>query len=257
MSETAIHELSVDGVGPVQVTVTERGEGAPVLILHGGGGPLTVRVFADLVAARRRLRVVTPTHPGFAGTHRPEKLNDIGRLAATYVELLAEMDLSHVTVLGNSIGGWIASEVVLLDASRIGALVLVDGVGIEVPGHPVADFFSLTPRQVAELSYCDPDRFGIDPAKLPPEALQAMAGNRATLAVYAGKGMSDATLVQRLADVPTPTKVIWGECDRIVDPDFGRAFAAAIPNARFQLLTSAGHLPQIETPEELLDAIWP
>src|SRR5207244_10588613 len=56
-------------------------------------------------------------------------------------------------------------------------------VGIEVPGNPVVDFFSLTPRQVAEHSYHDPDRFGIDPTKLPPEALQAMAGNRATLTV--------------------------------------------------------------------------
>ena len=50
--------------------------------------------------------------------------------------------------------------------------------------------------------------------------------------------------------------MVWGECDRIADPDYGRAFAAAIPGARFQLLTGAGHMPQLETPGQLLDAVW-
>ncbi len=40
-----------------------------------------------------------------------------------------------------------------------------------------------------------------------------------------------------------------------VDPDYGRAYAAAIPGARFQLLPATGHVPQIETPEQLLRAI--
>lgn len=228
-----------------------------VLLLHGGGGPLTVTSFAELVEAQRPLRVLAPAHPGFGGTPRPESLHDIRGLAAHYIELLDEMGLSEVTVVGNSMGGWIACEMALLDSSRLGRLVLVDAVGIEVAGHPVADFFSLTPRQVAELAYCDPDRFGVDPSKLPPQALQAMAGNREALAVYAGTAMSDASLLGRLARVNIPTTVIWGECDRIGDSDFGRAFAAAIPGARFCLLKSAGHMPQIETPQQLLEAIWP
>jgi pimeloyl-ACP methyl ester carboxylesterase len=134
--------------------------------------------------------------------------------------------------------------------------VLVDAVGIEVPGHPIADFFSLTPRQVAELSYHDPDRFGIDPSKLSQEALKVMAGNRATLAVYAGASMNGAGLSERLAGVTTPTLVVWGDSDHIADADYGRAFANAIPGGRFQLLRDTGHLPQIETPGQLLDAVW-
>ena len=173
-----------------------------------------------------------------------------------YITLLAELGLRNVTVIGNSIGGWIAAEMALLDTNRISSVVLVDAVGIEVPGHPIADFFSLTPRQVAELSYHDPDRFGIDPTKLPPEALKVMAGNRAALAVYAGMSMYDAGLAERLASVTTPALVIWGDSDRIADADYGRAFADAIPGARFQLLRDTGHLPQIETPEQLLDAVW-
>jgi pimeloyl-ACP methyl ester carboxylesterase len=144
----------------------------------------------------------------------------------------------------------------LLDTSRISSFVLVDAVGIEVPDHPVVDFFSLTPRQVAELSYHDPDRFGIDPSKLSPEALAVMAGNRATLVVYGGQSMNDARLAKRLAGVTTPTLVVWGDSDRIADADYGRAFADAIPGARFKLLKDTGHLPQIETPGQLLDAVW-
>jgi len=226
------------------------------LLLHGGGGPLTVSAFADLLAAERPARVVTPTHPGFGGTPRPESLTTVRDLAAFYAGLLSDLDLHDVTVVGNSIGGWIASEMALLDPARIGGLVLVDAVGIKVEGHPVVDFFSLTPRQVAEASYHDPDRFGIDPTKLPPEALQAMAGNRAALTVYAGAQMYDESLASRLSGVTVPTLVLWGDSDRIADADYGRAFAAAIPGAEFKMLANTGHLPQIETPAQLLAAIW-
>jgi pimeloyl-ACP methyl ester carboxylesterase len=68
--------------------------------------------------------------------------------------------------------------------------------------------------------------------------------------------MRDPTLAGRLAAVSTPTLVLWGDSDQIVDPDYGRAFAAAIPGARFQLLTDTGHMPQIETPDQALQAIW-
>jgi pimeloyl-ACP methyl ester carboxylesterase len=238
------------------VSITEKGEGRPFLLLHGGGGPLTVNGFADLLAAQRPARVITPTHPGFGGTPRPDSVDSVRSLAAVYIALLAELDLRDVTVIGNSIGGWIAAEMALLDTSRISSFVLVDAVGIEVPGHPIADFFSLTPRQLAELSYHDPDRFGIDPSKLSPEALKGMAANRVTIGVYAGTSMKDPGLAERLAGVTTPTLVVWGDSDHIADADYGRALAQAIPGARFQLLRDTGHLPQIETPEALLEAVW-
>jgi pimeloyl-ACP methyl ester carboxylesterase len=54
----------------------------------------------------------------------------------------------------------------------------------------------------------------------------------------------------------TPALVVWGDSDQIADPDYGRAYAAAIPTAQFQLLKDTGHMPQIETPDQLLEAIW-
>jgi pimeloyl-ACP methyl ester carboxylesterase len=251
-----IHPLTVPGIGAVELTVTERGEGHPVLLLHGGGGPLTVTPWADRLADAEHAHVLTPTHPGFNSTPRPAALDSIAGLAATYVALLDALDLADVTVVGNSIGGWITAEMALLRSPRVSSYVLVDAVGIEVPGHPVPDFFSLTPAELAARSYHDPATYGIDPAKLPPAAREAMAGNRAALEVYAGRAMTDPTLAARLSEVTTPALVVWGEADRIGDLDFGRAFAAAIPGADFRLLPRTGHLPQIETPDALVEAVW-
>jgi pimeloyl-ACP methyl ester carboxylesterase len=68
--------------------------------------------------------------------------------------------------------------------------------------------------------------------------------------------MSDPTLTERLASLEIPTLVLWGDSDRIVDADYGRAYTAAIPMARFQLLPDTGHSPQLETPDQVLHAIW-
>ncbi len=239
-----------------QVTFSERGEGHPVLLLHGGGGPLTVVPWAERFAAAEPVRVITPTHPGFAGTAHPEGLDSIAGLAATYVALLDALDLHDVTVVGNSIGGWIAAEMAVLGSDRVSGYVLVNAVGIAVPGHPVADFFALTPAEIAARSYHDPATHGIEPAALPPQARAAMAANRAALQIYGGRAMTDPTLAGRLAAVTTPTLVAWGEADRIGTPDYGRAFAAAIPGATFELLPQAGHLPQIETPHALIKTVW-
>jgi pimeloyl-ACP methyl ester carboxylesterase len=255
MTTTATHHLNVEGIGEVDLTVTERGEGRPFVSLHGGAGPLSVAGFADLLADKEHVRVLTPTHPGFGGTPQPEALRSPADLATVYNALLDELDLHEVTVIGNSVGGWIAAEMAIAGSSRVSRVVLVDAVGIDVPGHPVADFFSLTMDQVAELSYHDPDSFRIDVAAMPPAQREAMAGNRAALAVYAGTAMLDPTLNNRLSAVTIPTLVLWGDSDRIVDAEYGRAFAAAIPTARFQLLADTGHVPQIETPQQLLAAI--
>jgi pimeloyl-ACP methyl ester carboxylesterase len=243
--------LDLPDVGPVDVTLVEHGRGRPFLLLHGGGGPLTVSGWAESFADAVDARVLAPTHPGFAATSRPERLGSVRALARVYVALIDALDLVDVTVVGNSLGGWIAAEMALLGSPRISRCVIVDGVGLDVDGHPVVDFFALTPREVAAHSYHDPNRYGIDPAALPEPARAAMAGNRAALAAYTTTGMSDPSLERRLTQARVPTLVVWGDADRIADQDYGRAFAAAIPGARFALLTDTGHLPQIESPEKL------
>ena len=183
MSTTATHTVPVHGIGPVEVTIAEYGSGQPFLLLHGGAGPASVTGFAELFAATRDVRVLVPTHPGFGGTPRPEALGSIPGLAALYNTLLDQLGLQDVTVIGNSIGGWITAEIALRKSPRVSGIVLIDAVGIEVPGHPVADFFSLTMDQVFQLSFHNPEPFRIDPATLPPAAQAIAAGNRAAISV--------------------------------------------------------------------------
>ncbi len=239
--------------GDIPVSADERGDGRPVVILHGGGGPTSVAGFADLLADATGTRVVVPIHPGFGGTPRPDTLATIGGLAELYAGVLDALELEDATVIGNSMGGWITAELAVRGTARLGRIALVDAVGIEVQGHPVAA--SLAPAQLAEYSWFDPSRApSLDPSALPPAARAIFAGNRAALGVYGGT-MTDPTLAPRLAAVGVPALVLWGEADRIADAEYGRAFAAAMPGARFELLLRTGHVPQMETPDVLLEAL--
>jgi pimeloyl-ACP methyl ester carboxylesterase len=253
---TTTEHVIIGGIGTVPVTVTEHGEGRPFLLLHGGAGPQSVDGFAALLAVKEPARVLVPTHPGFGGTPRPDGLDSMRALARMYTQLLDDLGLTGVTVIGNSIGGWIAAEIALLASPRVSGVVLVDAAGLVISDHPVPDFFSLTMDQVADLSYYRPDAFRLDVDHMPPAARAAMAGNRAALAVYGGPAMADPGLLDRLPSVTVPVLVIWGEADRMIPVEHGRAYAKAIPNARFLLLPEAGHLPQLEAPDRLLAAVW-
>src|SRR4029079_13771955 len=112
----------------------------------------------------------------------------------------------------------------------------------------------LSMDELAQLSYYTPAAFRIDTSKMSDAQKAGMAANRQTLKVYGGS-MVDHTLLKRLGNIQTPTLVLWGDSDRIVTPEYGHAYAAAIPTATFQLLPKTGHLPHLETPEQTLTAI--
>ncbi|MGH3167563.1 MAG: alpha/beta fold hydrolase [Trebonia sp.] len=237
------------------VPLTDTGHGRPVLLLHGGAGPDSVAGFGERLAARHPVRVLTPVHPGFGGTARPGRLGSIRELAGVHARLLERLGLTDVTVAGSSIGGWIAAELALAAPSRVSRLALIDAVGLASPEHPVADFFALTPAELAAQSWARPEGHVIDFASMTDAQRAVFAGNRAALAAYGGPSMADPGLRARLGSLAVPTVVVWGEADGIATPEYGREYAAAIPGASFRLLRGAGHLPQLETPEAVLDVL--
>ena len=232
----------------LHLTLSEAGGGRPALILHGGGGPFTVAGLADHLAAT--MHTVTPTHPGWNGTPRPDWFSGVDDLALAYLHYLEDNDLRDVLVIGSSLGGWIGAEMALRDgAGRLSGLILIDAVGVEVEGEPVRDFFALDARGVAEYSFHDSERFYIDPATVPPEQAALRRANMATMRAVAGDPyMHDPKLLRRLGRVRIPTLVLWGESDRIVTPAYGAALAAAFQGAQFEVVERAGHLPQLERP---------
>jgi pimeloyl-ACP methyl ester carboxylesterase len=257
---TTTQTLSVGALGPVAVTLTASGNGRPVLLLHGGAGPISVAAFSQLLSSAVAARVFVPVHPGFDGTPRPDRLSSVASLAAVYAQLLRDLDLSDVCVIGNSVGGWIAAELALAESAapdcRVSSLVLVDAAGLQINAAPIPDFFSLTLDQVFDLSYFNPDAFRIDPSTLSDERKAAQAANRAALLVYGGHAMGDPALAGRLHGIRVPSLVVWGTADRMIPMEHGRAYADAIPGAQLQLITEAGHLPQLEAPAKLLAAVW-
>jgi pimeloyl-ACP methyl ester carboxylesterase len=161
------------------ITVTAYGtpiDGTGALVLHGGAGPRSVAGFAAALA--HHAYVVVPTHPGFDGTPRPESTDSVADLATAYLDLIDDLGLDAVMVIGSSIGGWIATEMGLRDNHRrISALVLLDAVGIKPePPVEIADPAKLGPVKTGELAFYKPE-LRPDPAALSEQQRAGLAAN--------------------------------------------------------------------------------
>jgi pimeloyl-ACP methyl ester carboxylesterase len=247
------------GIG-LKVTIDERGDaaaspGTGVLILHGGAGARSV---AGLAAAlSEHAYVVTPTHPGFDGTPRVPWADSVADLADSYLDLLDALDLNAVMVIGNSIGGWVASEMALRDIhGQVKSVVLLNALGIRPDnGTQLTDVRMIPPAAVGKLAFHNP-AFRPDPAAMSEEQRAAAAANQQTLAVYAGHDFTFAPkLRRRLHRVTVPVLVAWGEEDGIASADYGRSYAASFANGHFLPIAEAGHFPHIEQPGAVLGAI--
>jgi pimeloyl-ACP methyl ester carboxylesterase len=253
--QSKTYRVLVEGFGVVELAGVEWGSGGDAfLLLHGGAGPASMTEFASLLSGEPNARVLIPTHPGFAGTNRPDALRTVKGLARLYAAFVEQIGARDITVVGNSMGGWIAAEMGLIPVPEIGRIVLAGATGIDVKGYTIPDTTKMGLDELMSLSYHDPRPFRIDPTKLTDQQRASAASNRAALSLYCPTA-TDPTLSGRLPKMAIPVLVISGESDRIVSPEYGRAFAAAIPGSRFELLRGTGHLPQIETPQALLDAV--
>jgi pimeloyl-ACP methyl ester carboxylesterase len=240
---------------PDDLPVLRAGDPAAptALVLHGGGGPRTVAPVVGHLAASRSVHA--PTHPGWDGTERPGSIASVADLASAYLARLLDHGERDVLVVGSSIGGWIALEMAVQAAADerfagvLGSVVVIDTVGVVVDGEPIADFFTLDARGLAEVAWHDAERGFQDPALVTEEQRAVLRSNGQTMSVLAGQDMSDATLLGRLAAVDVPTLVVWGASDRVVTPTYGRAVAGAVPGAVFAEVPAAGHLPHLEAPE--------
>ncbi len=222
----------------------DQGTGRPFLLLHGGAGPASMMGLAGALATNAR--AIVPIHPGFNGEPRPDGFARISDLALAYLAMLERLDLKNVVVVGSSVGGWIAAEMGLRKSPRIAGIALLNSVGIDPgPDRTIPDPTKLPPLERLAMAFHDPGKFAIIPSD--PAALAAMDRNQETLRVYGGEQFSyDPGLGARLARMSTPTLLAWGETDRIVDVDYARLFAKTIPGSRLELVSKAGHFPQIE-----------
>jgi pimeloyl-ACP methyl ester carboxylesterase len=242
----------IKDIAGVRLEIVERGAGRPLLFLHPGIGIAPDAHVLQKLATK--MRVIAPSHPGFGRSEQPKHMTTIDDLAYFYLDLLEAMDLRDVVLVGVSFGGWIAAEIAVKSCERIGRLVLADPLGIKIGDREtrdIADIFAITEPQFNELAYFDPAAAQRDYPKMPESDLVAIARNREATARYGWTPyMHDPKLKGRLHRIRVPTLVLWGTADRIAAPDYGRAYAAAIPGARFALVERAGHFPHLEAPDE-------
>ena len=247
------HSSGSDVGNDIVLDVVTIGSGPALLLLHGVEGAPADGELIEALA--ENFEVIVPSHPGFDLSPLPDWCNSVDDVAHLYLNWLKRTHRENVTVVGLQFGGWVAAEMAVRSSERIARLVLVDAVGIKVSdreSRDIADVFSQPHSAIEELIYVDPERRDSDFAAMPEEAVLRIARNEEALVHFGWEPyLHDPKLYRRLRDVDVPALVLWGDHDRIVSPDYGRAFADAMPDAAFHVIDNAGHRPQIEAPMQV------
>jgi pimeloyl-ACP methyl ester carboxylesterase len=253
------HEERTVNVGGTPIRYLVGGGGAPIVALHGFDGNRGWLPIYDELA--RRFTVYAPTHPGFAGSDRPPWLESFTDLARFYLWILQELDLARATLLGFSIGGWLAAEIAVLSPQIAERLILVDAMGIKPHEGEIADIFLHGSEGTRRLAIFDPKQvpdyellFGRKPS---PEERDASAINREAAIRYCWKPyMHDPilpALLQRLHNIPA--LIVWGKEDRIVPLESAGIYHRMIAGSKLELIERCGHLPHLERPMEFLHIV--
>ena len=256
--------------GPHELEVLRRGAGsggAKLLLVHGIN-PVSPRApFLDLLAEHGE--IIAPSHPGFGNSPLPVDFDTMYDLVHLYLGVLDAVPADKVTMLGFSFGGWIAAEVAVSGHRKLDRLVLVDPVGVKLGGREerdIAHLFNTSPDELNRRAWHDPARrpegsYGVGWHTAIGEAMTdsemvTLARNWDSLCLFAWRPhMYNPQLKHWLHRVSVPSLVLWGASDRIVTPDYGRAYSRMIPGARFAILEGAGHHPELEQPRAFVDQV--
>jgi pimeloyl-ACP methyl ester carboxylesterase len=244
--------VEIDGC---RTNLRRGGAGEPLLFLHGASGAPTIMPFMEKLA--QRFDVLVPEHPGYGLSDEPAWLENIHDVAYFYLDFLRELSLNRVTVVGSSMGGWMAMEMAIRDSSRLRSLVLVSPAGLAAPGVQPADIFLLPPEDVVRRLFHDPKLAEARLAEpVTAESLDISLKNRHTTARLAWEPrLHDPHLAKWLHRIDVPVQVIWGEHDRILPVQYVDIYRKLLPKAEIAIVKGAGHLPHAEKSEEFCELV--
>ena len=244
-------------VGGSRVHMLKGGSGEPLLLLHGAGGNSGWLRYVQALADQ--FTVYVPSHPGFGHSDRPEWLESIPDLASFYTWFLEQTGLEGIRAIGFSMGGWLAAEMAVMCRHAFSKLLLVNPAGIKPEQGEIADIFIISPAQVTELMFHDPQQapeydqlYGQAPT---PEEIELAERNREMSVRLCWKPyMYDPRLPGLLSRVRVPARIVWGREDRFVPMECGRLYQKAISGSDLVVIDNCGHLPQVEKPGEFVKA---
>ena len=251
------HRETVELPG-ARIAVERMGSGPPLVLLQSAEAYEAQLDLVDRLAGDRE--VFLPWAPGYGASPLPETVRTIDDVAYIYLDLIEHYDLRDIVLVGCSLGGWIAAEMATKTCGRLSKLVLVDSLGAKFGGaydRDIEDIYFLSFDEVKAIKFADPRRDPLDDMTRlsDDEAMQVARHRETTARLCWDPYFHNPALKNRLHRIAVRTLVLWGEEDRFVRPDYGRAYAERIRRSRFVSVAGAGHYPHIERPDAFLDAL--
>lgn len=245
--EKSIYEIRERG-GFRYIEEGPRTDRPPVVFLHGMLGNLTNWTDAVRSVAAIGYRAIVPMLPVYS---LPMDQTHMGGLVQYVHEFFDEMDLDFVTLVGNSLGGQLASMFILTYPDTACALILTGSSGLyEVEmgtGSPRRHDRNFI-RDRAAVTFYDEKHVTED---LINEMAEVVA-NRAAVKrlIMMARASKTETVRNRLHAIQAPTLLVWGQDDVITPPDVARQFEELIPDSELHFIEKCGHAPMLERPEQ-------
>ena len=261
---------SVVRAGHREIFVTEAGEGASVVLLHGGGAGATgaSNYSRNIDALAKHFRVIVPDMPGYGQSSKVLDQSDpFGDLAYAMRELLDELGIDKAHFVGNSYGGAAALRLAMDRPDKVDRMILMGPGGVGTTrGLPTKGLNSLLNYYGGEgpsrekLESFIRDYLVYDGASVPAELVELRYQASIQPEVVANPPLRrpkslatalrmDFTRDKRLAKVAAPTLVIWGQDDKVNRPSGGKMLADAMPKCDLYLAANTGHWVQWERPD--------
>ncbi len=248
----------------LRLAYTDTGRGLPVLFVHGF--PLNRSMWDGQVAAlSARYRIITIDLRGHGESEAPLWRYSVEEFADDVAALLDHLTLPRVVLVGLSMGGYVAFAFARRHGQRLQALVLTDTrAQADTPEGRNARFqlaqtaHTKGPTAVAEVML--PKLLAPETLRFNPSLVQQIRSMIETMPLsgIAGDLMAMADRpesVSMLPSIPYPTLVIVGEQDQATPVADARLMADGIPGARLAIIPQAGHLPNLEQPEQFNQVI--
>ena len=244
--------------GGARLQMMKGGDGPPLLVLHGAGGNPGWLGYHEELA--KSFTVYAPSHPGFEKSTRPDWIDSIDAVAHFYLGLMEEMGVERYSLMGFSMGGWMAAEMAAMSPHCLEKLVIGSGVGIKPEEGEIAELFTKSREVVAELRFFDtsqvPNYQETYGQAMTREQAAQERSNRETASRWCWQPyMHNPNLPHYLGRVSTPTLIVWGREDAIVPVECAELYRRAIRDSRVEIIEGCGHIPQVEKPGEFLGVV--
>ena len=244
-----------------KIQYVEAGSGPTVILLHGLGGSSVVWNF-NIGPLAEKFHVVVPDQIGFGKSDKPL----VNYRIRTYVDFLdqfcKQLKIERATLVGNSMGGWIAAMYAASFPDRVDKLVLVDAAGYAPPKDvDTRAFFSLNPTTRAETKILLSKVFYNKAFQTDAAIDQAIATRMAAGDGYTIKSITESIirgedfLDDVVKTIKQPTLIIWGRQDGLVPLANGERFNKDIAGSKMVVIDECGHIPNTEKPGEFNAAL--